>query len=124
MSSPAASISECPLHTVMGELAHVTVTQHVLYLEGECLPRSELVSALDQWTSLHSLIRNRICSASRSTPLSPFEFESAVGALLEVHRLPDSSGARPAPEKLQQAVHACWACSQSQTCPLGAGTRA
>ncbi|MGO8946118.1 MAG: hypothetical protein ACLQUY_00350 [Ktedonobacterales bacterium] len=122
MSSLATvSISECPLHTVMSELAHVSVTQHVLHLEGECLPRSELLAELDRWSSLHSLIRNRICVASRSTPLSDSEFDGAAMALLGSDYVPASCGAAPVAHRLREAVIACSACNQSASCPLGAG---
>jgi hypothetical protein len=94
----------------MDELAHTSVTQHVLYLEGECLPRPELLAELDRWVSIHSLIRHRICVASRTTPLEDREFESAAQSIL---------GASEPPAQTKRLVMACAICNQSRHCPLG-----
>jgi hypothetical protein len=101
----------CPLHVAMGELAQVSVAQHVLYLEGECLPRPELLAELECWSSLHSLIRDRICVASRTTPLTDPEFESAARSRLEAEA---SQG------RHRRLVRACAVCNQARCCPLGA----
>jgi hypothetical protein len=101
---------ECPLHLAMDELARASVNQHVLYLEGECLPRPELMAELDRWVSIHSLILNRICVATRTTPLADSELKSAV------QRMRGVSEPRAQSERL---VMTCAACNQAQRCPLG-----
>ena len=114
MSSPSAGyIAECPLHTAMSELARICVSQHVLYLTGECLPRPELVAELQTWTSLHTLIRNRMCIALRSAPLPESEFDSTVASALA------SDGTDVTlPLHLRQVIRACAECNGRQTCPL------
>jgi len=111
----AAAVAECPLHVAMGELAHVSVTQHILYLEGECLPRPELLAELDRWVAIHTLIHDRVCVASRATPLEDSEFESASQIMLQ-----DAGGPGTCGERL---VTACAACNRSRSCPLGTRTR-
>jgi hypothetical protein len=94
----------------MDELARASVKQDVLYMEGECLPRPELMAELDRWVSLHSLIHNRICVATRSTPLEDSEFESAARQM------------RGAPEprfQSERLVMACAVCNLARRCPLG-----
>jgi hypothetical protein len=114
MSSPTAEhTDECPLHTAMSELARISVSQHVLYLAGECLPRPELLAELQTWTSLHTLIRNRICVALRSAPLPESEFDNTVASALAGDRVDVT-----VPQHLRQAIRACGECNGSQTCPL------
>jgi hypothetical protein len=103
-------IVECPLHLAMDELAHASVTQHVLYLEGECLPRPELLAKLDRLVSVHSLILNRICVATRSTPLEDCEFKSAVQSI---------RGAGEPRTHSERLVTACAICNHARRCPLG-----
>lgn len=102
--------AECPLHIAMDELARASVTQHVLYLEGECLPRPELLADLDRWVSIHSLIHNRICVASRTTPLEDSELEIIAGRI---------RGAGEPWAQGERLVMACADCNQAQHCPLG-----
>jgi hypothetical protein len=103
-------VEECPLHLAMDELARASVTQHVLYLEGECLPRPELLAELDRWVWIHSLIHNRICVASRTTPLGGHEFDSIT------RRIRGAGEPRAQSERL---VMACAVCNQARRCPLG-----
>lgn len=103
-------VVECPLHRAMDELARASVNQHVLYLEGECLPRPELLAELDRWVSIHSLILNRICVATRTTPLEDCEWKSAERCIV---------GADEARTHSEPLAIACAACNNSKRCPLG-----
>ena len=67
---PEMSCIACPLHVAMEKIAHSAVQQCVLYLQGECQPRPTLLQELDDWISLHALIRSHICVASRSATIS------------------------------------------------------
>src|SRR5689334_22243576 len=78
---PVAPTMGCPLQQAMEEIALVAVRQHVLYQEGESQPRPELLASLEVWTSLHRLIRSRICTASRESTLSIVDLESALDEL-------------------------------------------
>jgi hypothetical protein len=109
-SSLQPELVECPLHVAMDEVARASVNQHVLYLEGECLPRPELLAKLDRWVSMHSLILNRICVATRTAPLGDCEFKSAVRGIL------GTGEPRTHSERL---VIACAACNHAKHCPLG-----
>jgi hypothetical protein len=71
----------CPLRLAMERIAWAALRQHVLYLEGECQPRLELVRDLETSTTLERLIRRQVCPISRSCPLEPDELASAVDAL-------------------------------------------
>ena len=62
---------ECPLHVVARELAQASVMQHVLFLEGECLPRAALSEAIVAWADLYQFIRGSVCPASRWAPGTP-----------------------------------------------------
>lgn len=93
----------CPLRLAMERIARTALRQHVLYLEGECQPRLELVRDLETSTTLERLIRRRVCPISRGCPLEPDELASAVDAL----RCWD----------LQDALATCAAAS---VCPLDA----
>jgi hypothetical protein len=110
-SAAEAGLLECPLHIAMDELARVTVTQHVLYLEGECLPRPEILAELNRWVVIHTLIHDQICVASRTTPLEDSEVESALQAM---------QGDRRTPGRLLQA---CATCNEARCCPLGSRAR-
>jgi hypothetical protein len=103
-------VIECPLHLAMDELAHASVNQHVLYLEGECLPRPELLAELDRWVSIHSLILNRICVATRTMPLEDAEFRSAVRGILSTSEPQTQS---------ERLTISCSVCNQAHQCPLG-----
>ena len=103
---------ECPLHLAMEEIANTAVTQHVLYLEGECQPRPELLGQLEVWTSLHALIRSRVCVASRETTMSPEELASALDTLTDGTDIADSP-------RLQGLRAGLAACARATSCPLG-----
>lgn len=104
---------ECPLHVAMEEIAHVAVKQHVLYLEGECQPRPELIERLAALSDLHRFIRARVCVASRSASLSPDALDAALDDLIPIaHDAPVSSHVR----RLRRALTVC---AQAASCPLG-----
>lgn len=104
---------ECPLHVAMEEIAQVAVRQHVLYVEGECQPRPELVNRLERWLALHARIRSAICAASRSGAISVDDLERTLDALLPP---PGDVDALPQWRRLRRALTAC---ATSATCPLG-----
>ena len=60
----------CPLRVAMERIAQVALRQHVLYLEGECQPRVELLRELEASYTLERLIRTRICAVSRGSVAS------------------------------------------------------
>jgi hypothetical protein len=108
---------ECPLHTVLGELAQTAVMQQVLHLEGELLPRAALVDALEGWQQLYRLVRTQVCPATRDAPLTPADLaalvETAVPCLL-------SPGVPVAVQaRLCRQLVACARCTSPQECPLG-----
>jgi hypothetical protein len=111
------SDADCPFHTVMGQFAQAAVRQQVLYLEGEVLPRSDLVDTLDGWHQLYRLVRTRVCPATRCMPLTSDDLatlvETAVPALLPL-RVPASVRAT-----LRRQLVACATCPSPQQCPLG-----
>jgi hypothetical protein len=109
-SLPPEVVTQCPLHIAMDELARASVKQDVLYMEGECLPRPELMAELDRWVSLHSLIHSRICVATRSTPLADSEFKSETGRM---------RGDGEPSSQSERLVMACAVCNLAQHCPLG-----
>lgn len=104
---------ECPLHLAMEEIAHLAVQQHVLYFEGECQPRPELLQRLDAWSALHGLIRSSICVASREETIPPEALEIACEALLP--KLADSA-MQPQLRNLRATLTAC---ARATSCPLG-----
>jgi hypothetical protein len=114
---PVTPDLECPLHLAMEEIAHLAVQQHVLYLEGECQPRPELLQRLDAWSSLHNLIRSRICVASREESLSPEALEIALDALLT--KLADSA-MQPQLRNIRATLTTC---ARATSCPLGMKSR-
>jgi hypothetical protein len=111
---PEMSRIACPLHVAMEKIAHCAVQQCVLHLEGECQPRPTLLQELDDWISLHALIRSHICVASRSATISPDDLEKALGRLVPV--TPDSA----VPLQRQYLRDALVACIEATSCPLGA----
>ena len=111
---PVAPAMGCPLQQAMEEIAQAAVRQHVLYQEGESQPRPELLARLDVWTSLHRLIRSRICTASRESTISMVELESALNELF-----PQSED-DVTRSQVQQHRAALAACARATSCPLGA----
>lgn len=108
---------ECPLHLTMEHIAHVAVQQHVLYLEGECQPRADLLQRLEAWSSLHAFIRSRVCVASRATVSTPDELDYRLDALLPL--LPDSAAVLHR-SNLRKVLTTC---AQAYSCPLGVKPR-
>lgn len=122
MSSPSATgyTTECPLHIAIRELAHLAVAQHVLYLEGECLPRPEILTELDRWSTLHKLIFERVCVACRTSRIGKAEFDSAVEPILSRGPYPTDSGTSLFQQDLTVALANCRSCAEASICPLGA----
>lgn len=110
---PETVCMECPLQVAMEEIARVAVQQHVLYLEGECQPRPELVRLLEQWSALHTRIRTHICVATRECAIPADELERTLDALLPP---PADATGLPRWRRLRRALAAC---ASSTTCPLG-----
>lgn len=104
----------CPLQQAMEEIAQVAVRQHVLYQEGESQPRPELLTRFEAWTSLHRLIRSRICTASRESTITAVELESALDELFPQPR--DVATAL----RVQQLRATLVVCARATSCPLGA----
>jgi hypothetical protein len=102
----------CPLHLAMERIARAAVRQHVLYAEGESQPRPTLLLDLERWTALHTLIRTRICVASRSDVFSPEELEQALATLAPA---PVDAELQPHRQLLREMLSAC---AQAQCCPL------
>jgi hypothetical protein len=65
----------------MKQLAQTAVTQYILYEQGEYAPRADLMAALDRWMRLHTLMRTRICPASREAPVDASLLEAALALL-------------------------------------------
>lgn len=107
--------AECPFHTVMRQLAGVAVRQHVLHTEGEVLPRSDLIAALDGWQQLYHLVLSRVCPATRIAPLPPIELAALIDAAL-LHLLPPTQA--PLRTRLCRQLGQCALSSSSQDCPL------
>jgi hypothetical protein len=110
----------CPLHSVLGELAQAAVRQHVLHLEGEVLPRADLVAEVDGWQQLYRLVRTQVCPATRTRPVPPAELDTLVDAAV-CRRLPPSVPAR-IQQRLRRQLLACAACTSPAQCPLGQHT--
>ena len=110
MISPAMG---CPLQLAMEELARAAVQQHVLYQEGECQPRPELLDRLEAWSSLHALIRSRICVASRETAISADDRDVVLDQVSR--RLVEIA----TPSQLRHLLATLTACARATTCPLG-----
>ncbi|HEX5547644.1 MAG TPA: hypothetical protein VFX24_09545 [Ktedonobacterales bacterium] len=104
----------CPLQQAMEQIAQVAVRQHVLYQEGESQPRPELLARLEAWSSLHRLIRLRICTASRESRITFVDLESALDELF-----PQPSDVA-AQRRVQHFRAALVACARATSCPLGA----
>lgn len=107
--------AECPFHTVMRQLAGTAVRQHILHIEGEVLPRADLVAALDKWQELYHLLRNRVCPATRIAPLVSTDIEARVGAILPSCLTPGQASVRTS---LCRQIAQCAGCQSSQDCPL------
>jgi hypothetical protein len=108
---------ECPLHAAMGQLAQAAVLQHVLHLEGEWLPRPELLLALEGWAGVHALIRAHVCPATREAPLEPAELSSFVDDALAPLFTPAEA---PLRAQLRRTIARCAACGLAEGCPLDA----
>jgi hypothetical protein len=115
---PEMSCIACPLHVAMEKIAHSAVQQCVLYLQGECQPRPTLLQELDDWISLHALIRSRICVASRTTPISSDDLDAALNELVPVAT--DSTSTALPQLRRQNLRDALAACIEATSCPLGA----
>lgn len=111
------SETECPLHTVMGEMAQTAVMQQVLHLEGELLPRAALVDALEGWQQLYRLVRTRVCPATCDPPLTPADLASLVGTAVPCLLPPGVPVA--VQTRLCRQLVACARCASPQECPLG-----
>ncbi len=103
----------CPLQLAMEELARVAVQQHVLYQEGECQPRPELLDRLEAWSSLHALIRSSFCVASREAANLADARDVALDRLLR--QLAELA----TPSQLRHLRAMLTACARATTCPLG-----
>jgi hypothetical protein len=106
---------ECPLHAAMRHLAEAAVLQHVLYAEGECLPRPELLQEVNGWADLHDLIRAHVCPATREAPLEAAELDLFVRDALA---FPTTAMPQATQASLQAMVLRCAACRPSDSCPL------
>ena len=120
-TAPAAegaleSDANCPFHTVMAQLAQTAVTQQVLHLEGELLPRADLADTLDSWQQLYRLVRMRVCPATREAPLTPADVAALVDTALP-HLLSPSVPVR-LHASLRRQLIACASCESPQQCPL------
>ena len=111
---PVAPTMGCPLQQAMEEIAQAAVRQHVLYQEGESQPRPELLARLEAWSSLHRLIRSRICTASRESRITVVDLESALD---ELFPQPRDVATRLRAQQLRAALVAC---ARATSCPLGA----
>ena len=111
--------AECPLHIAMCEMARLSVTQHVLYLEGECLPRPDITRELEIWSSLHALVSTRLCVAARTTPLDREEFAAALEAIRARMKCSDTGAADQFQHDVEDTLTRCLACAWSRSCPLG-----
>lgn len=107
---------ECPLHVVARELAQASVMQHVLFLEGECLPRAALSEAIVAWADLYQFIRGSVCPASRWAPLDADELETVARSMLA--RLPASMDS-PRIEQLRRTLMLCGSRPAAELCPVG-----
>ena len=107
----------CPLHIAIREMARLAVTQHVLYLEGECLPRPDIARELEIWFSLHALVSARLCVAARTIALDREEFTAAVETIRA--RAERSALADRFQRDLEETLIQCSACAWSSSCPLG-----
>ena len=123
-NSTLMPVQECPLHSAMRELAHLATAQHVFYLEGECLPRPDLLGRLQTWSLLHHVVSSRLCTANRDTPLVREEIESALEPIRSRMPYPDTSDAIEETEELLQrgllsaTLFTCEVCARATSCPL------
>jgi hypothetical protein len=117
---------ECPLHSAMCELAELATAQHIFYLQGECLPRPDLLRRLQTWSLLHQAISSHLCPATRATLLPVEELERTLKTIQSHRRYPkttDTSDALEETEELFQrrlsaTLFACEACARATSCPL------
>jgi hypothetical protein len=109
--------AECPLHIAMREMARLAVTQHVLYLEGECLPRPDVTRQLEIWSSLHALVSTRLCATARTTPLDREDFAIALEAIRARVECSDTAGRFS--QDLEEVLTRSASCASSTSCPLG-----
>jgi hypothetical protein len=109
---------DCPLHTAMRRIAETAVQQHILHAAGECLPHPNLMQRLSAWSTVHALLRTRICPAMRPASPDPDARAAAlhqIRALAPLLRVPDGY---PQTDALLQAVARCAACEQAAECPI------
>jgi hypothetical protein len=110
------SDANCPFHTVMTQLAQVAVTQQVLYLGGEQVPRPDLADSLEGWHQLYRLVRTHVCPATRAAALTSADVTTLVDTALPQllpARLP-----RQLHVNLRRQLIACASCASPQQCPL------
>jgi hypothetical protein len=112
-----ASNSNCPLHIVMERLAHLTVSQKVLHLQGERLPRLDLVDALEGWQQLYRLVLTRVCPATREIALSSADLATLVHTAVPRLLLPSVPTSDQ--NRLIQRLMSCASCASAAQCPLG-----
>jgi hypothetical protein len=121
-----APVQECPLHSAMREIAQLATEQHIFYLEGECLPRPDLLRRLQTWSLLHQVVSTRLCPANRDTPLHLEELESIIEAIRSRLRCPDTADSADVREASEELYHrrlsatlfSSEACARATSCPL------
>jgi len=113
---------ECPLHSTMRELALLATQQHIYYLEGECLPRPDLLRRLQTWSLVHQVVSSRLCPATRDTSLHVEELESTLERIRCQSCYPASDAIGETEELFQRRLLAtlftCEACARATSCPL------
>lgn len=109
-------VTECPMHTVMRQLSEAVVLQHVLYAEGEFVPRANLTRAIDAWAQFHAFIQHRVCPASRQAAVVPSELEIALEAIFA--ELPETAKTPHLQIRLRDTLGVCAAQYQAAGCPL------
>lgn len=107
---------ECPFHTIMRHLAGTAVQQHILHLEGELLPRPDLVNALESWQQLYRLVRTHVCPATREAPLLPADIDALVDTALP--RLLADAAPPQVSARLRRRLTQCASVESSRDCPL------
>lgn len=109
--------SECPFHTVMRQVAEAAVLQHVLHLEGEVLPRQDLVENLERWQQVYRLVRIQVCPATRDAALTADEVHTLLDIALPCLMPPDAP--QPLWSRLSARIATCAKFPTSRECPLG-----
>lgn len=107
--------AECPFHTMIRQLAGTAVKQHILHLEGEVLPRADLVAALDTWHGLYHLLRTHVCPATRTAALPPADVEAMSDTFLAHSLTPTQASLRTS---LCRQLARCAGGQSAQDCPL------